>query len=218
MRPVTSPGVPFLLQREEDLVADCAPVPAACVRCRGGWSLAPAVAAPQPQHGRFVAQWFLHRLRQQARVAAQLVQVLGLAQQGEHPVGDQVDRGLVSGDEEQRGGRPGRAAPKIACAGRPGARSTRSSGTAVAYGNPSSPCSWNTSGARGTHCAQPWQCVRSTTVCILTAPSVVSRPRFRRGRTRAPARHGSGDGNLGQLVRPGRRLSPGCGRVRRPNR
>ena len=55
-------------------------------------------------HGRLVAQQFLDHRDGQVRVVAQPLQHCRVAQQGQHAVGDEVDGGLVPGDEQQHRG------------------------------------------------------------------------------------------------------------------
>ena len=52
-------------------------------------------------HRRLVAQQFLDQADAQVGLVAQPLQHVGVAQQREHAVGDEVDGGLVAGDEQQ---------------------------------------------------------------------------------------------------------------------
>ncbi len=54
--------------------------------------------------GGLVAQQFLDQRHDEVRFVAQSLQHLRVAQQRQHAVGDEVDDGLMAGDEEQFGG------------------------------------------------------------------------------------------------------------------
>ncbi|GGY12548.1 hypothetical protein GCM10010510_68170 [Streptomyces anandii JCM 4720] len=54
--------------------------------------------------GRLVAKQFLHQRYDQTGFVAQPLQHLRVAQQCQHAVGDEVDRGFVTGDQQQVGG------------------------------------------------------------------------------------------------------------------
>ncbi len=59
-------------------------------------------ALGQQLYGRFEPQQLLHQRVDHLGVLAQLLEGVGVAQQGEHPIGDQVDGGLMAGDQQQR--------------------------------------------------------------------------------------------------------------------
>ncbi len=61
-------------------------------------------AVRQELHRWLVAQQFLDQADDQVGFAAQPLEHVGVAQQGEHAVGDEVDGGLVAGEQQQRGG------------------------------------------------------------------------------------------------------------------
>jgi hypothetical protein len=77
-------------------------------RTRGRFEVADPQPAAHPPPGhlyrRVVAQRLLDRTRGQPRVGAQRRELLGMAQQRQNPVADQVDRGLVAGDQQQDAG------------------------------------------------------------------------------------------------------------------
>ncbi|GGI89150.1 hypothetical protein GCM10011581_27830 [Saccharopolyspora subtropica] len=52
-------------------------------------------------HRPVVAQQFLDRTGQQVRFVAQQPQLVGVGEQGQHPVADEVDGGLMARDEQQ---------------------------------------------------------------------------------------------------------------------
>jgi hypothetical protein len=57
--------------------------------------------APGELEGRIVTEGLFHRLACQPGLIPQQLELAGVAQQGEHAVGDEADHGLVPGDEQQ---------------------------------------------------------------------------------------------------------------------
>ncbi len=65
--------------------------------------MSPVSERPGELDRRHVAQQLLDRRAGQARVGPQPRQLLGVLEEGQHAAGDQVDRGLVPGHQQEDG-------------------------------------------------------------------------------------------------------------------